>query len=107
MTGTDFCVNNPSRGIQTRNVVFKSGSWHSNSSRGGQIRLSGIQICLSFKVIIALDSIVGNCCSFSMCIVVIFHVHCCNCVYCCDLQCNCIMCVGHVTLDYISNRTAV
>ena len=25
-------------------------SWHSNSSRGGQIRFSGIQICLSFKV---------------------------------------------------------
>ena len=28
-------------------------------------------------------------------------------VYCCNPQCNCIMCVGHVTLDYISNRTAV
>ena len=30
---------NPSRGIQTRNMVFKSGSWYSNSSRGIQIRL--------------------------------------------------------------------
>ena len=41
---------NSSRGIQIRLVVFKFDSWHSNSSRGGQIRLSGIQICLSFKV---------------------------------------------------------
>ena len=39
-----------SRGIPTHNVVFKSGSWYSNSSRGGQIRLSGIQISLPFKV---------------------------------------------------------
>ena len=38
------------RGIQIRLVVFKFVSWYSNSSRGGQIRLSGIQICLSFKV---------------------------------------------------------
>ena len=38
------------RVIQIRLVVFKFVSWHSNSSRGGQIRLSGIQICLSFKV---------------------------------------------------------
>ena len=41
------------------NLVFVS--WYSNSSRGGQIRLSGIQICLSLKLI-ALDSIVGKCC---------------------------------------------
>ena len=108
---------NPSRGIPTRNMVFKSGSWysnssrgiqihlvvfkfvswHSNSSRGGKIRLCGIQIVCCLRLI-ALDSIVGNCCWFSMCIVVIFHVNCCTCVYCCDLQCNCIMCVGHVTL---------
>ena len=51
---------NPSRGIQTRNVVFKPDSCYSNSSRGGQIRLSGMQICLSFKVNSL--GIVGNCC---------------------------------------------
>ena len=35
-----------------------------------------------------LISVVG--CNFP-CAVIIFHVHCCNCVYCCDLQCNCII----------------
>ena len=75
-----------------------------DSSRGIQIRLVvGKFILAVFKFVcrlrlIALDSIVGNCCRFSMSIVVIFYVNCCNFVYCCDLQCNCIMCVGHVTL---------
>ena len=81
-------------------MVFKFVSWYSNSSRGIQIRLVvGKFVLVVFKFVcrlrlIALDSIVGNFCRFSMCIVVIFHVHCCNCVYCCDLQCNCIMCVA-------------
>ena len=95
---------NPARGIQIRLVVFKFVSWYSNSSRGIQIRLvlgKFVLVVLKFVCrlrLIALDSIVGNCCRFSMCIVVIFHVHCCNCVYCCNPQCNCIMSVGHVTL---------
>ena len=59
---------NPSRGFQTSNVVFKSDSWYSNSSRGIQIRLVvGKFVLVVFKFvcrlrIIALDSIVGNCC---------------------------------------------
>jgi hypothetical protein len=39
-----------SRGIQIRLVVFKLDSWYSNSSRGVQIRLRGIQIRLACKV---------------------------------------------------------
>jgi len=41
---------NPTRGIQIRLVVFKFVLWHSYLSRGGQICLRGIQICLSFKI---------------------------------------------------------
>ena len=44
------CYSDPARGVQVRLVVFKFVSWRSGSSRGGQIRLSGIQISLPFKV---------------------------------------------------------
>ena len=59
---------NPSRGTQIRLVVFKFDSWYSNSSRGIQIRLVvGKFVLVEFKSVcrlrlIALDSIVGNCC---------------------------------------------
>ena len=59
-------------------VISGSLSWYSNSSRGIQIRLVvGKFVLVVFKFVCrlrlkALDSIVGNCCWFSMCIV-IFH----------------------------------
>ena len=43
-------VLNSSSGIQIHLVVFKFVSWYSNSSRGIQIRLRGIQIRLACKV---------------------------------------------------------
>ena len=63
---------NPARGIQ---IVL----WYSNSSHGIQILLVVDKFVLVvFKFLcrlrlIALESIVGNCCWFSKCIVVIFH----------------------------------
>ena len=74
--------------------IGKSVCWYRHI--GIQIRLVlGKFVLVVFKFVcrlrlIALDSIVGNCCWFSMCIVVILHVHYCHYVYCCDLQCNCI-----------------
>ena len=85
-------------------------SWSGDATRTFPLCDSSVLVGNSLT---QLDSIVslrqysGYCCWLSMCIVVIFHVHCCNCVYCCNPRCNCIMCVGHVTLDYISNRIAV
>jgi len=62
--------------FETPTITMRTISWYSNSSRGIQIRLVVGKFVLVVFIfvcrlrLIALDSIVGNCCWFSMCIVV-------------------------------------
>ena len=107
-------VLNSSRGIQTRLVVFKFASWYLNPSRGIQIRLVVLKfVFVVFKFVFvvfkfvwrvrltALDCLVGNCCSFSMCIVVIVCIV--------VIFSVLVLCVWALLThyDYISSRTAV
>ena len=67
---------NPSRDIQIHLVVFKFVLWYSNSSRSIQIRLVVFKfVFVVFKFVwrvrlTALGCLVGNCCWFSMSIVI-------------------------------------